>query len=144
MQNRRRKWHFPLNFWNGIIWTSPFPLDIRNAINWAGAFSKAFRSYWCIDLFRYSLKMPACMIIFKILFSQKHCTLYLYSNGHVWIPIYEFEICASVKTHANRTSPFLLNICNAINWGGASSKAFRSSEALISILSKNACLYDNI
>ena len=37
------------------------------------------------------------MIIFKILFSQKYCTLYLYSNGHVWIPIYEFEIYASVK-----------------------------------------------
>ena len=48
-------------------------------------------------LFQYSLKMPACMIIFKILFGQKHCTLYLYSNGHIWIPIYEFEICVSVK-----------------------------------------------
>ena len=54
-------------------------------------------------LFQYSLKMSACMIIFKILFSQKHCTLYLYSNGHAWIPIYEFEICVSVKKHANRT-----------------------------------------
>ena len=57
-------------------------------------------------LFWYSLKMPACMIIFKILFSQKHCTLYLYSNGHVWIPIYEFEICVSVKKHVNRTPTF--------------------------------------
>ena len=46
------------------------------------------------------------MIIFKILFSQKHCTLYLYSNGHVWVPIYEFEICVSVKKHANRTPTF--------------------------------------
>ena len=46
------------------------------------------------------------MIIFKILFSQKHCTLYLYSNGHVWIPIYEFEICVSVKKYANRTPAF--------------------------------------
>ena len=46
------------------------------------------------------------MIIFKILFSQKHCTLYLYSNGHIWIPIYEFEICVSVKKHANRTPTF--------------------------------------
>ena len=55
------------------------------------------------------------MIIFKILFNQKHCTLYFYSNGHIWIPIYEFEICVSVKKHANRTSPFPLNICNAIN-----------------------------
>ena len=44
MQNRRRKWHFPLNFCNGINWTGPFPLNIRNAINWAGAFSKAFSS----------------------------------------------------------------------------------------------------
>ena len=50
--------------------------------------------------------MPACMIIFKILFSQKHCTLYLYSNGHVRIPIYEFEIFVSVKKHANRTPTF--------------------------------------
>ena len=57
-------------------------------------------------LFWYSLKIPACMIIFKILFSQKHCTLYLYSNGHVWIPIYEFEICVSVKKHASRTPTF--------------------------------------
>ena len=46
------------------------------------------------------------MIIFKILFSQKHCTLYLNSNGHVWIPIYEFEISVSVKKHANRTPTF--------------------------------------
>ena len=46
------------------------------------------------------------MIIFKILFSQKHCTLYLYSNGHVWIPIHEFEIYASFKKHANRTPTF--------------------------------------
>ena len=50
--------------------------------------------------------MPACMIIFKILFSQKHCTLYLYSNRHVRIPIYEFEICISVKKHANGTPTF--------------------------------------
>ena len=46
------------------------------------------------------------MIIFQILFSQKHCTLYQYSNGHVWKPIYEFAICASVKKHANRTPTF--------------------------------------
>ena len=44
VQNRRRKWHFPPNFWNGIIWTAPFPLNIRNGIIWGGAFSKAFRS----------------------------------------------------------------------------------------------------
>ena len=46
------------------------------------------------------------MIIFKVLFSQIHCSLYLYSNGHVWIPIYEFEICVSVKKHTNRTPTF--------------------------------------
>ena len=42
------------------------------------------------------------------------------------------------------TSPFPLDIRNAIKWGGAFSKAFRSSEALISVLSKNVHLYDNI
>ena len=42
------------------------------------------------------------------------------------------------------TAPFPLNIRNGIIWGGAFSKAFRSSEALISVLSKNALLYDNI
>ena len=46
------------------------------------------------------------MILFQILFSQKHCTLYHNSNGHVWIPIYEFAICTSVKKHANRTPTF--------------------------------------
>ena len=82
VQNRRRKWHFPPNFQNVIIWTSPFRLNIRNAINWAGAFSKAFSSSEALTLVLsknaclYSLKMPACMIIFQILFSQKHCTLY--------------------------------------------------------------------
>ena len=38
------------------------------------------------------------------------------------------------------TAPFLLNIRNGIIWGDAFSKAFRSSEALISVLSKNARL----
>ena len=42
------------------------------------------------------------------------------------------------------TAPFPLNIRNGIIWDGAFSKAFRSSEALILVLSKNACLYDNI
>ena len=46
------------------------------------------------------------MIIFQILFSQNNSTLYQYSNGHVWIPIYELAICASVKKHANRTPTF--------------------------------------
>ena len=40
-------------------------------------------------------------------------------------------------------SPFPPNICNAINWAGATPKAFSSSEALISVLSKNAHMYDN-
>ena len=44
VQNRMRKWHFPLNFQNDIIWTSPFLPNIHNAINWAGATSKAFSS----------------------------------------------------------------------------------------------------
>ena len=35
---------------------------------------------------------------------------------------------------------FPLNLRNGINWGGAFSKAFGSSEALISILSKNGRL----
>ena len=81
VQKRRRKWNFLLNFQNCIIWTSPFLLDIRNAINWGGVFSKAFRSSEA--LISVLSKMPTCMIIFKILFSQKHCTLYLYSNGHI-------------------------------------------------------------
>ena len=38
------------------------------------------------------------------------------------------------------TAPSPLNIRNGIIWGGAFSKAFRSSEALISVLSKNAHL----
>ena len=44
MQNQRKKWNFPPNFRNGIIWTAPFPLNIGNSIIWGGAFSKAFRS----------------------------------------------------------------------------------------------------
>ena len=44
VQNRRKKWNFPPNFRNGIIWTAPFPLNIHNGIIWGGAFSKAFRS----------------------------------------------------------------------------------------------------
>ena len=39
--------------------------------------------------------MPAFMII-QNLFNQKCCTFHQYSNGHVWIPIYEFAICASI------------------------------------------------
>ena len=77
VQNRRKKWNFPPNFRNGIIWTAPFPLDIRNIIIWGMVFPKHLGLQK--HLFWYSLKMPACMIIFKILFRQKHCTLYLYS-----------------------------------------------------------------
>ena len=40
VQNRRKKWHFPPNFWNGIIWSAPFPLNIRNVIIWGMAFPK--------------------------------------------------------------------------------------------------------
>ena len=69
MQNQRKKWNFLPNFRNGIIWTAPFPLNIRNGII-ACALGLQKHLFW------YSLKMPAFMIIFQILFSQKHCTLY--------------------------------------------------------------------
>ena len=53
----------------GIIWTAPFPLNICNRIIWGGAFPK--HSGIQNHLFRYAVKMPACMIIFKILFESK-------------------------------------------------------------------------
>ena len=53
----------------GIIWTAPFPLNIRNGIIWGGAFPK--HSGIQKHLFRYAVKMPAFMIIFKILFESK-------------------------------------------------------------------------
>ena len=57
-------------------------------------FSKPFVSSEA-QLFPYSLKMPIFVLI-RIHFNQKHCILYLYLNGHVWDPIYEFAICGSV------------------------------------------------
>ena len=99
VQNRKRKWHFPLNFRNCINWTSPFPLNIRNAIIWAGAFSRAFSSSEVPILV---LSKNACLYDnISNSFQSK-----IYSNGHVWIQIYEFAICASVKKHANRTPTF--------------------------------------
>ena len=94
---------FPLNIHNGIIWGGAFPkhLGLQKHLFWyslkmpACALGLQKHLFWyslkmpaCAlglqkHLFRYSLKMPACMIIFKILLIQKHCTLYLYSNGHV-------------------------------------------------------------
>ena len=44
VQNRMRKWHFPLNFTNGINWTGAFLLNLYNGKNWTGAFFKAFGS----------------------------------------------------------------------------------------------------
>ena len=44
MQNRTRKWHFPLNFQNGINWTGAFLLNLRYGKNWTDAFFKAFGS----------------------------------------------------------------------------------------------------
>ena len=57
------------------------------------ALSKPFVSSEA-QLFLDSL-MPTFMII-QILFNQKHCTLYYFSKGHVWIAIYEFAIYAYV------------------------------------------------
>ena len=44
VQNRTRKWHFPLNFRNGINWTGAFPLYLHNGKIWTGAFFNAFGS----------------------------------------------------------------------------------------------------
>ena len=104
VQNRRKKWNFPHNFGNGIIWTAPFPLNIRNVIIWGMAFPKHLGLQK--HLFRYSLKMPACMIIFKILFRQKHCTLYLYSMVTSRYQFMNLKFLYLSKKHANRTPNF--------------------------------------
>ena len=44
VQNRTRKWHFLLNFRNGINWTGAFPLNLCNGKNGTGVFFKAFGS----------------------------------------------------------------------------------------------------
>ena len=56
----------------------------------------------------------------------------------------KLDFLLNFRNSINWSSPFPLDIHNAINWAGAFSKAFSSSEALISVLSKNACLHDNI
>ena len=99
-----KKWNFPPNFRNGIIWTAPFPLNIRNIIIWGMAFPKHLGLQK--HLFRYSLKMPACMIIFKILFRQKHCTLYLYSMVMSRYQFMNLKFLYLSKKHANRTPTF--------------------------------------
>ena len=103
MQNWRKKWNFPPNFHNGIIWTAPFPLNIRNVIIWGMAFPKHLGLQK--HLFRYSLKMPACMIIFKILYKNTvHCTYIQWSRLDTNLWIWNFCICQ--KKHANRTPTF--------------------------------------
>ena len=97
VQNRRRKWHFPLNFWNGLIWTSPFLHNIRNAINWAGVTSKAFSSSEALIsvlsknpcLISYSVKMPTCMVIFNSFQSKTLYTVLIFKwsclDTNLWI-----------------------------------------------------------
>ena len=89
MQNRRRKWHFPLNFRNGIIWTAPFPLNIRNATNWAGAFSKAFSS------------SEVLIYLFKF-FSVKntvHCTnIQMVMSGHQFMNLKFVHLSKNIPT----------------------------------------------
>ena len=89
MQNRRRKWHFLLNFRNGIIWTAPFPLNIRNATNWAGAFSKAFSS------------SEVLIYLFKF-FSVKntvHCTnIQMVMSGHQFMNLKFVHLSKNIPT----------------------------------------------
>ena len=73
-----------------VHWKAPFP----NSMETEMVPSKLFVSSEA-QFFLDSLKIPAFMII-QILFNWKPCTLYWYPNGHVWIPIYKFVICASV------------------------------------------------
>ena len=57
MQNWRKKWHFPPNFRNGIIWTASLPAyNICNIIIWGMAFPKHLGLQK--HLFPYSLKCP--------------------------------------------------------------------------------------
>ena len=97
--HRRRKWNFRLNFRNSINWTSPFLLYICNAINWAGAFSKAFSSLEA--LISYSLKMPPCMIIFKFLSVKNtvHCTnIQMVMSGYQFINLQFVHLSKNMPT----------------------------------------------
>ena len=103
VQNRRTKWHFPPNFRNSIIWTAPFLLNIHNGIIWGGAFPKHLGLQK--HLFRYSLKMPACMIIFKILLIQK--TLYIvliFKWSHLDTNLWIWNLCICQKTCQQNTN----------------------------------------
>ena len=116
VQNRRKKWNFPPNFRNGIIWTAPFPLNICNVIIWGGDFSKAFRSSEAlISVFPKNARL--CFRSSEALISV------LFKNA---------RLCF-------RSSEALISVLSK-----NARLCFRSSEALISVLSKNACLYDNI
>ena len=89
-QNQTRKWHFPLNFCNGI--------------NWTGASSKAFGSSEALILVLYK---NACLYDnISNSFQSKTLYIVLIFKWSCSIPIYEFAICASVKKHANRTPTF--------------------------------------
>ena len=93
VQNRRKKWHFPPNSCNSIIWTAPFLLNIHNVIIWGMAFPKHLGLQK--HLFQYSLKMPACMIYLKF-FSDKntvHCTYIQWSTLDTNLWIWNFCIC---------------------------------------------------
>ena len=56
-------------------------------------------------LFRYSLKMPTCMIIFKILFSQKHYIVLIFKWSHLDTNLWIWNLCICQK-HANRSPAF--------------------------------------
>ena len=92
----------------------------------------------------------SCLTLWNVLFQTEVWCFYVEVVWFVWhewflpSPLRLVQVQVNFRNGINWTSPFLLNIRNAINWAGAFSKAFSSSEALISVLSKNACLYDNI
>ena len=94
VQNWRRKWHFPLNFQNGIIWTSPFLPNIRNTINWAGATSKAFSSSEALISV---LSKNACLYDNTV-----HCTNIQWSrlDTNLWI----WNLCICQKTCQQNTN----------------------------------------
>ena len=94
-QNRRRKWHFPLYFRNGIIWTSPFPPNICNAINWAGVTSKAFSSSEALIL--YSVKMPTCMVIFNSFQSKTLYTVLIFKWSCLDTNLWIWNLCICQK-----------------------------------------------
>ena len=91
VQNRRRKWHFLLNFRNSIIWTSPFPPNIRNAINWAGVTSKAFSSSEALILV---LSKNACLYDNTV-----HCTyIQMVTSGYQFMNMKFMHLSKNMPT----------------------------------------------